>query len=130
MRAAAFISGILLVAIGLYSFTQGTPNAQTGLVSKTALIPCWIGLAVIVGGLLGLLGKGLHKHGMHLAALAALVGAVGSTMPIRKRGFDLADVAVQGSLATIVICLVFLVLAVRSFVVARVLRKYDAAPGA
>jgi hypothetical protein len=123
MKNLALITGLLLIGTGLYSYLAGTPSASTGAVSKTALIPVWIGLAVLIGGSLGALKPAWHKHGMHLAALAALIGAAGSFMPIKRRGLDFADTAVQGATATIVLCVVFLVFAVRSFVVARVIKR-------
>lgn len=123
MRQLSLLIGLLLVAVGLYSYFSGTPSEETGTVSKTALIPCAIGVLVILGGLIGLAKESLHKHGMHLGALAALVGLLGSFMPITRRGLDFGDVAVQGAVATIVLCLFFLVAAVRSFVVARLMKK-------
>ncbi len=44
MRILTLITAIICILVGIYGYTQGTPNAVTGVVSKTALIPAWIGV--------------------------------------------------------------------------------------
>lgn len=119
MRLNSLIAGVICVAVGIYSFTQGTPSATTGVVSKTALIPAWIGLVFLIAAALSHLKPLLHKHAMHLAALASLVGLLGAAMPIKVRGFDFTQASVQGSVVLFITCGLFLVLAIRSFIAAR-----------
>jgi hypothetical protein len=119
MRTLSLITGTLCVLVGLYGYTQGTPNATTGLVSKTALIPAWIGLAFLLAWLASLLKPALHKHAMHVAVLAALIGMVGAYMPIKVRGLDFSQASVQGSVVLFLACGVFFVAAIRSFIAAR-----------
>lgn len=119
MRLNSLIAGVICVGVGIYGFTQGTPNAETGVVSKTALIPAWIGLVFLLAAALSHLKPLFHKHAMHLAALAALIGLLGAAMPIKVRGFDFSQASVQGSVILFLTCGAFLVLAVRSFIAAR-----------
>lgn len=122
MRLNALITGLICVGVGLYSYTQGKPNETTGVVSKTALIPAWIGLVFLVSAALSHLKPLLHKHAMHVAALASLVGLLGAAMPIKVRGLDFSQASVQGSVLLFLACGTFLVLAVRSFIAARAKR--------
>jgi len=122
MRLNSLIAGVVCVAVGIYSFTQGTPNETTGVVSKTALIPAWIGLVFLIAAALSHLKPLLHKHAMHLAAIASLIGLLGAAMPIKVRGFDFSQASVQGSVLLFLTCGAFLVLAIRSFIAARVKR--------
>jgi len=122
MRLNSLIAGVVCIAVGIYSYTQGTPNAETGAVSKTALIPAWIGIVFLIAAALSHLKPLLHKHAMHLAALASLIGLLGAAMPIKVRGFDLSQASVQGSILLFITCGTFLVLAIRSFIAARIKR--------
>jgi len=119
MRLNSLITGVICVLVGIYGFTQGTPNSETGVVSKTALIPAWIGFVFLIAAALSHLKPLLHKHAMHLAALASLIGILGAAMPIKVRGFDFSQASVQGSVLLFLTCGTFLVLAVRSFIAAR-----------
>jgi hypothetical protein len=119
MRTLTLVTAILCILVGLYGYTQGTPNAQTGMVSKTALIPAWIGVAFLLAWLAATVKPALHKHAMHLAVLAALIGMIGAYMPIKVRGLDFSQASVQGSVVLFLACGVFLVASIRSFIAAR-----------
>lgn len=119
MRLLTLITAIICILVGIYGYTQGTPNAVTGVVSKTALIPAWIGVAFLVAWLVSTLKPSFHKHAMHVAVLAALIGMIGAYMPIKVRGFDFSQASVQGSVLLFLSCGVFFVSAIRSFIAAR-----------
>jgi hypothetical protein len=119
MRTLTLVTAILCILVGIYGYTQGTPNAQTGMVSKTALIPAWIGVAFLIAWLTSTLKPALHKHAMHVAVLAALIGMLGACMPIKVRGFDFSQASVQGSVVLFLACGAFFVAAIRSFIAAR-----------
>jgi hypothetical protein len=119
MRILTLITAVICILVGLYGFTQGTPNAQTGVVSKTALIPAWIGVAFLLAWLVSTVKPTLHKHAMHLAVIAALIGMVGAYMPIKVRGLDFSQASVQGSVVLFLTCGTFFVAAIRSFIAAR-----------
>lgn len=120
MRKLTLITAIICILVGIYGFTQGTPNPETGVVSKTALIPAWIGGVFLLSWILSAIKPTLHKHAMHLAVLAALIGMIGATMPIKVRGLDFSQASVQGSVVLFLACGVFFVAAIRSFIAARV----------
>lgn len=119
MRHFALIAAIICIAVGIYSYTQGTPNAQTGVVSKTALIPAWIGCVFLLSAVLAYAKPSLNKHAMHVAVLAAIIGMIGAAMPIKVRGFDFSQASVQGSVLLFATCASFFVAAIRSFIAAR-----------
>jgi hypothetical protein len=131
MAVPTLITALLLIVIGTVSYVNGTPNPETGVVSKTALIPAAIGGLLGFLGALALLGPGVRKHAMHLAAMVGLFGAVGGFMPlirqINKTGeFDpLKPSAIAGELM-ILICVAFVGLCVKSFIDARKARKVNA----
>ena len=119
MRNLTLVTAILCILVGLYGYTQGTPNAVTGVVSKTALIPTWIGCAFLLAWLISTFKPTAHKHAMHLGVIAAIIGMVGASMPIKVRGFDFSQASVQGSVVLFLTCCTFFVAAIRSFIAAR-----------
>lgn len=121
----AILCGLVLAAVGALSYMQGTPEAETGKVSPTALIPMWFGVALAACGFLVLMAEPLRKALMHLAALIGLFGAVGGLMPIyrqvvvKNNPFDPMHPPVRTGLIMSAICVIFVVLCVRSFIAAR-----------
>jgi hypothetical protein len=113
------------VAIGIALVLLGTvAYVVTGGQSVTALIPAFFGIPF---ALLGLLARdeGRRKTTMHLAAVLALLGFLGSARGVPDvialaGGAEVARPAaavVQSAMAAL--CITFLVFAVRSFVLAR-----------
>ena len=116
--------GLLLVALGVYGFVNGTPNAETGAKPMTALIPAWFGLVLLACAGVVIWKEKLRKHVMHVAAVVGVLGVVGGFMPvIRSGGFDLEKSAVKNGLIMSAICAVFVLLCVQSFVEARKARQ-------
>lgn len=103
----------------------------TGAKSLTALIPAAFGTLILICGIVGALFHGARMHVMHLAALLGLLGALGGL----GRGLPKLGAVISGSaehptavimsIAMGVVCLVFLALCVKSFVDARILKKYS-----
>jgi len=117
MPTLALLVGAVLVAIGLGTYLG------TGAHSGTALIPAALGVLI---GLAGLVARNprLRMHAMHVAVLVALLGVLGCIpgvlkLPALLDGTAQRPVAVAAQLATFVICLAFVVSAVRSFIEAR-----------
>jgi hypothetical protein len=110
--------GSLLILIGA-GFYFGT-----GATSVTALIPAFLGIPI---GLAGLAARreAWRKHAMHAAVLVALLGFAGSArgllqLPALLGGAELArPAAVAAQSITALLCLVFVALAVNSFIQAR-----------
>jgi hypothetical protein len=120
-----FGSALVLLGLGGYF--------GTGAEHPTALIPAAAGVLLIVFGLLARNPK-LRMHAMHGAALIGLLGFFGSVSGLPQlmkliAGNDIArPVAAVSRSIMAVLCLVFVVLTVRSFVAARIARKKAAAP--
>jgi hypothetical protein len=116
MPQITVVFGALLCLVGLGFY------ARTGAV--TSLIPAFIGLPMIVAGLLAR-REALRRHAMHAAALLGTLGLLGSLrgaiqLPALLGGEAVArPAAVAAQSITAALCLVFVALCVRSFVNAR-----------
>ncbi len=115
MAKISIIIGVLLIILGLYGYF--------GLVSEsvTALIPTFVGLPLLILGWLALNEK-FRKNSMHIAAAIALLGFIGSAMravpPLFKNEIANQE-AFTVQLLMAVVCLIFVVLAVQSFIKVR-----------
>lgn len=130
MIILCFVVGVLLAAIGLGGYIA------TGMEHPTALIPFVIGDLFITIGVLVKLRPTWRMHLMHAAATLALLGTLGTingllsgyrwlqgTVPARPA-------AVLAQSATAIILALFVGLAVRSFIQARIQREAEAAKAA
>lgn len=119
MPVIAIVVGALLDVIGVTAFVISEMK------SYTALIPSGIGTIILLLGLMSLAKPALRKHFMHGAATLGLLGLLGSVrgivqLPALLSGAEgVKPVAVIGQSATAVICLVFLILCIKSFIDAR-----------
>jgi len=117
MPTLALLVGVVLVAIGLGAYLG------TGAHAPTALIPAALGVLIAVAGVLARNPR-LRMHAMHAAVLVALLGILGCIpgllrLPALLDGTAQRPAAVVAQLITFVVCLVFVVSAVRSFIEAR-----------
>jgi hypothetical protein len=112
--------GALLIVVGIVAFVA------TGSKAPTALIPCWFGLVLAICGSLAATGE--TKKRMIVMHIAVTVGLLGFVFPaarsvmalVKAHGAPLArPIAVEEEVVMAVICLVFVVLCVRSFIAAR-----------
>ena len=104
----------------------------TGGVSPTALIPVLFGVILMVAGVISLKKPDLLKHAMHGAAVVALLGIFGTARSLGKLGpvFDGTaerPAAVISQAVMAILCLVFLILCIKSFIDVR--RARQAAQG-
>ena len=117
MPRITVIFSLLYIALGLGGFFL------TGAVHKTALIPTYIGVVLLILGLLGGNEK-LRMHVMHAAlliGLLALLGTVSSLfkLPAAIDGTAARPGAVFAQAATAVLSVIYLGVGVRSFIAAR-----------
>lgn len=113
MTNTAIISGVILILIGVAGYLNGY---STGHASWTALIPAFFGVALAILGAIGKQSEGLRKHVMHVAVLIGLLGFIAPLAQMIVRGVGLSmSPAVLSSLATALVCLVFVVLSIKSF---------------
>ncbi|PKL85730.1 MAG: hypothetical protein CVV22_06100 [Ignavibacteriae bacterium HGW-Ignavibacteriae-1] len=110
--------GAVLVLLGLGSYVG------SGAQSVTALIPAFIGLPILILGLIAR-NEGRRKIAIHIAIVLVLLGFIGTVPGVFKLfshlgGAEierLAAVYVQSIMA--VLCFIYLIFAVKSFVDAR-----------
>jgi len=118
MPSITIALGVALIVLGLAGYFL------TGAASLTALIPAAFGLAIAVCGLMAR-DERKRKHAMHAAVVVALLGFLGSIRGLLQIG-DVFDgtaarpAAVVSQTIMAVLTLGYIVMAVRSFVKARV----------
>ena len=123
--------GAVLCAIGMWGYLGADPDRQ----SMTALIPFLVGDLLILCGILGY-NSAWRKHAMHAAATVGLLGFLaGMGRGIMKLGNAISDDplnhrAPRLALLMGLVCLVFVVVCVRSFISARRRQRAEAASGA
>lgn len=106
-----------MILIGIVGYVVGAMNDRG---SFTALIPAFFGVILGVSGLLGLKYEGSRKHLMHGAVVVALLGFIATAGRLISRLSEITmSPAVLSQASTAVVCLVFVVLAIRSFAAAR-----------
>ncbi len=117
MKVSTFsvVVGVLLILAGL--------GGWAAYRSPTALIPVPFGVLFVFFGILAR-KESLRRHAMHGAAAVALVGFVPSAsgllgLPALLAGEAARPAAVVLRSTMALLCLAFLVVAIRSFVVAR-----------
>jgi hypothetical protein len=107
----------LLILVGILGYAYGL---YIGAPSWTALIPAIVGAILMGLGYAASSSEGMRKHLMHAAVVVGLLGflAAASRLAMKAGEFTLSVPALS-QIAMAVICLVFVVLAVRSFIAAR-----------
>jgi len=121
MPNISIICGMLLSLIGIAGYVHGMMNDKASL---TALIPFAFGTVLEVLGFVARGNESLRKHLMHVAVVVALLGFVMTAGRLLMKMSELSmSPAVMSQAATAVVCLIFVVLAVRSFVAARAERS-------
>ena len=118
MAKLSITFGIILIVLGLISYFGISSE------SITALIPAFLGIPLLVLGWIGQSEK-YRKHSMHGAAVLMLIGFAGTVSGLIKffrmiggETFERPSaITIQAIMA--VLCLIFLALAVKSFIDAR-----------
>lgn len=117
MPSTSIACGILLILIGVAGYISGVMNDRASL---TALIPAVFGVILAVSGMLALKYEGSRKHLMHGAIVVALLGFIAvAARLVPKLGSLELSAPVIAQIAMGVVCLIFVVLAIRSFAAAR-----------
>lgn len=114
------IIGFLLIAIGVGGYVYGL---NSGNASVTALIPAFFGIVIAACGLIARSSESMRKHLMHVAVVIALLGFILTAGRLVMKLSDLSlSAAVVSQVSMAAVCLVFVILAIRSFAAARATR--------
>ena len=117
MPNTAIWFGRILVLIGIIGYAYGIYG---GNASVTAFIPAAFGIILMALGHIAVAKEDLRKHLMHAAVIVALLGFI---LPAGRLVSKLGDLtlsaAVVSQVAMSLVCLIFVVLAVQSFIAAR-----------
>ena len=121
MPSTSIITGILLILLGIIGYVIGMNNGNASL---TALIPAVFGLLLVILGFLAKSKENLRKHLMHAAVVIGLLGFLATASSILKipdvlSGTAERPSAVVSQFAMALICLVFVIMCVNSFIAAR-----------
>jgi hypothetical protein len=121
MPALTLAIGAALIVLGVASY------GLTGGASPTALIPAAFGLLLVVAGVLAR-NERMRMHAMHGAVLIALLGFLGSVRGVMGLGTVLdgtaaRPAAIVAQTIMAVLTMIYVVLAVRSFIAARRARR-------
>lgn len=117
MPSTSIACGALLILVGIIGYIYGLMNNSA---SVTALIPAFFGIVLVILGFLAQTKESLRKHLMHGAVLIALIGFLLTAWRLLSKLSSLTlSAAVISQIAMALICLVFVILCVKSFINAR-----------
>ena len=117
MPSTSIACGVLLILVGIIGYVYGLTNNAA---SVTALIPAFFGIVLVILGFLARTKENLRKHLMHAAVLVALIGFLLTAGRLLSKIADLTlSAAFISQLTMALICLVFVILCVQSFINAR-----------
>lgn len=118
MPTTSIIFGTLLILVGIIGYVYGAMYSEYA--SKTALIPAAFGIVLVLLGFVSQQKENLRKHLMHAAVLVALLGFIATAARLIPRLQNVTGTAAEISqIATALLCLIFVVLAIKSFADAR-----------
>jgi hypothetical protein len=117
MPSVSIWIGRILIIIGVIGYAYGFFG---GKASITAMIPAFFGIVLLALGHFALVKESLSKHLMHTAVIVALLGFL---LPAGRVISKLSEVTLNAAyisqISMALVCLIFVVLAVRSFISAR-----------
>jgi preprotein translocase subunit Sss1 len=117
MPSTAIACGILLILIGVIGYVYGLMNGNASL---TALIPAAFGLLLAILGAAARAKENLRMHIMHAAVLVGLIGfLIPTARVISNLGNITLSAAVVSQIAMALVCLIFVLLCIKSFTDAR-----------
>lgn len=117
MPSTAIACGTLLVLIGILGYVN---SVMTDHPSFTALIPASVGIVLVLLGIFARKSEGLRKHLMHAAVVVALLGFIASAGRLVSKMSELTyNAAVVSQVSMALVCLLFVILAIKSFADAR-----------
>jgi Kef-type K+ transport system membrane component KefB len=123
MTITGIYCGIVLILIGVAGYVYGM---SSGHASPTALIPAAFGILIAIFSAIGRAKENLRMHMMHVAVLIGLIGLIIPAYRLLSNVGNLSlTAAVISQLAMVIVCLIFVILSVQSFLNARKDRVND-----
>ena len=117
MPSTAINFGRVLILIGIIGYIYGFVGGATSI---TALIPAFFGILLMLFGHLARAKDNLRKHLMHAAVIVALLGFLASAGRLLSKITEISlSPAYISQIAMAIICFLFIVVSVRSFIDAR-----------
>jgi hypothetical protein len=117
MPTVSIVCGLLLIVVGVAGYVYGMTN---GNASATALIPAFFGIVLAVLGAAAGAKENLRKHLMHAAVAVGLIGFILPAGRLISRIGDLTlTAAVVSQILMALVCLIFVILCIKSFADAR-----------
>lgn len=117
MPNTAIISGVILILIGIIGYVFSIVDGNTSL---TALIPAAFGILLAILGFVAKSKESLRMHVMHVAVLIGLVGFIIPAWRVLSTISKInVSLALFSQVAMSLVCLVFVILCVKSFIDAR-----------
>jgi tetrahydromethanopterin S-methyltransferase subunit C len=117
MPSTSIACGTLLILIGILGYINGV---MTDHASVTALIPAMFGIVLLLLGVFARKSEGMRKHLMHAAVIVALLGFIATAgRLVSKIGELTYSAAVVSQVSMALVCLLFVILGVKSFADAR-----------
>ncbi len=117
MPSTSIACGTLLVLIGILGYVNGV---MTNHESMTALIPAFFGIILVLLGVFARRSEGMRKHLMHAAVIVALLGFLATAGRLVSKMSELTySAAVVSQVSMALVCLLFVILAIKSFADAR-----------
>ncbi len=121
MPFTAVLFGVILIVVGVAGYVHGMMNEKASI---TALIPAFFGVVLAGLGAAANASEGLRKHLMHAAVTVALIGFILTAGRLASKFSELTmSAAVISQIAMASICLIYVILSVRSFIAARAADK-------
>lgn len=117
MTSVAIVCGVLLILVGVVGYVYGL---AVGHASPTALIPAAFGIVIALFAYIGRARENLRMHMMHVAVLFGLAGfIIPAYRLIANYSAISMSAAVISQIVMALICLLFVIMSVRSFIDAR-----------
>jgi nitrate/nitrite transporter NarK len=123
MPFLAMNAGAILIVLGCIGYFVPDLLGSGDKYKVTALIPAAVGLVLELCGAISLSKPDLRKLLMHIAAAVGIIGTIGGFSPMIRGDFQFSKAAVISGACMSVVCLIFTLLCVRSFIAARKARQ-------
>jgi len=105
------------------SESQEAESTTPAKKSVTALIPAFVGIVLLLLGIIGQVADGARKHVMHLGMVIALLGAVAALGRFFSSMGSASTLGATSLILMAVLCALYLFMGIRSFRAARLARE-------